>query len=420
MKKTILCIDDIKTNLFIIESLIEDLADDLYDVELAQSASDGLDILLKKSIDIILLDVMMPDIDGLEAAKMIKSNKKTKDIPIIFVTAKKDDESIGQCYASGGDDYVNKPFNHIELLARISFHLRLKENERLLQLEKEYAQSIIDLQENIIFVTDSKSVINANKSFLNFFEIESLQEFKIRYQCISKSFMEEDGYFNLSMFSDDKAWIKELVKLSESKDVVVKMLKDNQEFIFNININSFDRNYILTLTDITQISQKSSKFEYEASFDALTKIYNRNMFHRLMSDKINLSKKENKTFVFVLFDIDYFKKVNDTYGHLVGDDVLVNISSLIKSHIRDDDIFARWGGEEFVLAFDVTLQKGVTIAQSLRKHIERYNFKVVKDVTCSFGVTEFRKTDTLDSMIKRADEALYEAKESGRNKVCQA
>ncbi|MCD4668061.1 MAG: response regulator, partial [Sulfurimonas sp.] len=94
MKKTILYIDDIKTNLFTLQSIIENLADDLYDVVVAQSAMDGLEVLLKQKIDLILLDIMMPEIDGFEAAKMIKSNKKTKNIPVVFLTAKNDNETI--------------------------------------------------------------------------------------------------------------------------------------------------------------------------------------------------------------------------------------------------------------------------------------------------------------------------------------
>jgi CheY-like chemotaxis protein len=133
LKKNILCIDDVKSNLFILECLLD--ADDkgLYSVSTALSADAGLKILLKQKIDLILLDVMMPELDGFQAAKIIKSNKKTKDIPILFVTAKKDDETIEMCYKVGGSDYINKPFNPTELLTRISLHLKLKEKDELIE-----------------------------------------------------------------------------------------------------------------------------------------------------------------------------------------------------------------------------------------------------------------------------------------------
>lgn len=298
MKKTILYVDDIKTNLFTLESVIENLAGDLYDVVTANSAMEGLGILLKQKIDIILLDVMMPEINGFEAAKMIKSNKKTKNIPIIFLTAKKDDETIENCYNFGGNDYVSKPFNHVELLARISFHIRLSD-----------------------------------------------------------------------------------------KELEVKM--------------------------------REKELKHEASYDSLTNIYNRKMFNRLVIEKITKAKVEKKSFIFIIMDIDYFKKVNDYHGHLVGDEVLKSIVKVVKSHIRDTDIFARWGGEEFVLVLDVDMKKGLEITENLRHHIELEELDVVKTVTCSFGVTEFRDKDSIDDMIKRADNALYRAKDNGRNQVCQ-
>lgn len=420
MKKTILCIDDIKTNLFTIQSVIEDLADELYDVVLAQSASDGLQVLLKQKIDIILLDVMMPDIDGFEAAKIIKSNKKIKDIPIVFVTANKDSKTIENCYKVGGDDYINKPFNHVELLARLSFHLKLKEKDEQLKKEKEYVQNILNLQENIVITTNSKEIINVNNAFLEFFDYKTLKTFQEKHICICSTFVEEDGYFSLSLVDENSKWVDEVIKLSKEKDVLVKIIQNADEYIFNIKAASFANQYIVTLTDITQISQQSLEYQHEANYDKLTQIYNRNMFHTLMKTKINSFKKEQKTFVFIILDIDYFKKVNDTYGHLVGDNVLINIAKLIKEHIRDSDVFARWGGEEFVLAFDVNLSKGVEIANNLRVNIEKEEFDVVKELTCSFGITEFEFNDTLESMIKRADLALYEAKNSGRNRVCQA
>ena len=136
MKKNILCIDDVDTNLFTIQSVIEYMAEDQYNVLIAISAREGLKILLKEKIDLILLDVMMPEIDGFECAKIIKSNKKTKDIPIIFVTANNDDKTIETCFNVGGDDYINKPYNPTELLSRMRFHLKSREQDKLIMKEK--------------------------------------------------------------------------------------------------------------------------------------------------------------------------------------------------------------------------------------------------------------------------------------------
>ena len=419
MNKNILCIDDIQTNLFTLESVLEANLESGYGIFTALSAHDGLEILLRERIDLILMDVMMPEINGYEATKMIKSNKKTKNIPIIFVTAKKDDESISMCYNVGGDDYINKPFNYVELLSRIKFHLKLRDKTRLLAKEKEFTQNILDLQNNFIMVTDSHQAISVNKALLNFLSLNSLYEFQEKFGCLAYNFVKEDGYFSVDSVEDRFSWIETLEKKLEDEDIVVKIIKNEQEYIFTIKANQYYDYYIITLTDITQITNQALEYKHEASFDKLTQIYNRNMFHKMIDAKIALTKLQKLPLSFIILDIDHFKQVNDTHGHLVGDEVLKHLVNLIKKHTRDSDVFARWGGEEFVLAFDVDIDKCMNIAQSLRKHIEQEKFDVVGQITCSFGITNFRKNDNLESMTKRADDALYESKNTGRNKVCK-
>ena len=119
-----------------------------------------------------------------------------------------------------------------------------------------------------------------------------------------------------------------------------------------------------------------------------------------------------------MLDIDHFKSVNDTYGHQVGDEVLKQLVDVVYTHVRANDIFARIGGEEFVLVLDVDIEKGMKVIEHLRIFIEAEEFHVVKHITCSFGVTEYKRQDSIDDMMKRADKALYEAKENGRNRVC--
>ena len=179
--KNILCIDDIESNLFTLKSVLNNASGTHYNVFTASSAYAGLDILLEETIDLILLDIMMPEVDGFLCAKMIKNNRRIKHIPIVFVTAKTDDETISKCYAVGGSDYIKKPFNNIELLARTSFHIEMKEKEKLLEFEKNYAQSILDLQENIILVTDGKKPLSVNKRLLDFYGTHDIGEFSKKY-----------------------------------------------------------------------------------------------------------------------------------------------------------------------------------------------------------------------------------------------
>jgi len=154
--------------------------------------------------------------------------------------------------------------------------------------------------------------------------------------------------------------------------------------------------------------------------DELTGLKNRRFINERMSVEFARARRYHRPVSYILFDIDFFKQVNDNYGHLVGDDVLKKLSNIIKSKIREDDLFARWGGEEFVLVLNTSIEQALTIANNLRSFIEKSDFEVAGKITCSFGMTQFKKNDTLDMMILRADSALYEAKARGRNRVCQA
>ena len=421
MSVNILCIDDIEINIFTIKNVLQSDKDVKYNIFTALSAYEGLDILIKYKIDLILLDVMMPEIDGFTAAKMIKSNKRTRDIPIIFVTAKKDDVTIEKCYEVGGRDYITKPFNTTELLKRVELHLRLKDKEKLLKNEKEYVQNILDLQDSLIFVTDGTQVIKVNKAILNFFNKKSLFEIQKEYSCICNSFEIEDGYFHLDIIDHNELWVDKILKdLSDKKDVIVKIKNYlDESYVFTVKATKFHEYYILTFTDITAISKQSKEFEYGANYDALTQIYNRKAFERLLNEKIDKQRYIKSKFIFIMLDIDFFKKVNDTYGHQIGDEVLKQLVNVVNSHIRDDDIFARIGGEEFVLILDINIENGFKVINHLREFIENEEFDTVKNITCSFGITEYKKDDSIESMMKRADKALYDAKDSGRNKVCQ-
>ncbi|MFO7912477.1 MAG: diguanylate cyclase [Desulfotignum sp.] len=158
--------------------------------------------------------------------------------------------------------------------------------------------------------------------------------------------------------------------------------------------------------------------EKQASTDALTGIFNRMKFNTSLTKEIQRAQRYNTPLSLIIFDIDHFKLVNDTYGHLAGDNVLKNLVRLVASNLRETDIFARWGGEEFVIQTpETTLDGALKLAEKLRSKIESHDFSEPEKITTSFGVTTSQKGDNNLSLINRADEALYRAKESGRNQV---
>ncbi len=292
-KPTILIIDDKKINLDIVVGLLGTT----YNVTVALNATKAFQIVEKKAIDLILLDILMPDIDGFGICNLLKSKVDTKDIPIIFITAKTDEDSIEKAYEIGGIDYVTKPFKPKELLAKIKRELKLQ------TLQKE-----------------------------------------------------------------------------------------------------------LTLL---------------ASTDPMTKLYNRRYFSKISEHIFDLAQRNNQKTSVIMIDIDKFKNINDTYGHKVGDNVIINLANKLISNQRKSDVICRFGGEEFVILLPNTpLQGAKNVALKIKNDVE--NSKVTTDTnqtvkyTISLGLSQINIEDTrgIESALTRADNALYEAKISGRNRVC--
>lgn len=160
------------------------------------------------------------------------------------------------------------------------------------------------------------------------------------------------------------------------------------------------------------------QLERTVNYDALTKIYNRHYFYQALEMELYRADRYQKPMTFILFDIDNFKKVNDTFGHDVGDEVLVELCRLSQGSLRKSDLLARIGGEEFVIvAPDTRQEEGLYLAEKVRGAIEKHCFDTVGNITISVGLTMRLQGDTKDSIYKRADKALYRAKQSGKNRV---
>jgi len=176
-------------------------------------------------------------------------------------------------------------------------------------------------------------------------------------------------------------------------------------------------------TELSRINEKlmkkASMLEESASTDFLTKLYNRRKFDSLIEYEIEQIKRyKHGNLCIILLDIDNFKAVNDTYGHDTGDEILKEIGKIIKISSRNSDVASRWGGEEFAVSLSHTnIEEALLVAQKMRISIEHYKFENDLSITCSFGISQFRTTDTYQSLFKRADKALYEAKNTGKNKV---
>jgi polar amino acid transport system substrate-binding protein len=166
------------------------------------------------------------------------------------------------------------------------------------------------------------------------------------------------------------------------------------------------------------IQEKNKELERLAITDKLTNLYNRRKLDELLHNELNRYERFGHIFGIAILDIDHFKKVNDSYGHQEGDKVLIEISNILRTHIRKTDFVGRFGGEEFVIICPESQENGVyNLMENIRKDIEKHDFKEIEKITTSFGIAILKENDTIESLLKKADEALYEAKKLGRNRV---
>jgi diguanylate cyclase (GGDEF)-like protein len=169
---------------------------------------------------------------------------------------------------------------------------------------------------------------------------------------------------------------------------------------------------------LLELKDLREKLRTTATVDFLTGAFNRSKIEQVLQGEIERASRYQSSLSLILFDLDNFKSVNDTYGHLSGDYVLKTVIKIIQNHIRTTDSLGRWGGEEFMLvAPETDLDQAEALAEKIRKHVRLFGYENVGTITISCGLTEFEPEDTIDSLIKRADDAMYRAKRKGRDRV---
>ena len=369
-------------------------------------------------INLILLDATLSTDKSIEMAKEIK---KHSNIPIIFIANNSIPKYIEQFFLNG-EDYIIDSFQNIELINKIDTQLNLANLKFKLDEERLFNDSLMESSNNILFIQDNNSIIKANNVFLKFFQVNNVLEFNQKYNCISEVFMEYENFYSKYILNNKQNWLNQLSndkKTSEYK-ILIMDINTFEPKAFQIDVTALNNSdkFLVTLVDITKITIKSKIFEIQATYDSLTNVYNRNKFNEIIEKAYEKYKDNNTYLSFAIFDIDFFKNVNDEYGHIVGDETLVTFAQTINNNIRDTDVFARWGGEEFTLLLPNTnILEAYNIVEDLRIQIENVQFKLIGQKTCSVGITQFKDNDTIKAVVERADEALYESKNTGRNKV---
>lgn len=450
MSARILVVDDVIPNVKILEAK---LTVEYYDVITAYNGPDALDLAREKSPDLILLDVMMPQMDGFEVCQRLKKDPKTAHIPVVMVTALSEAADRVQGLESGADDFLTKPVDDIALFARVKSLLRLKMMMDEFRLREETSQDLGVLSsEDEEEFTEQRGRILAIDD--NDFSAQQLRKiFEAKYDVTVEGDMDEaqilarGGDFDLAVVSmnvtsfDPLRFCSRIRTFEETRQLPILTLVEDSDVDrlvkgLELGVNDYvmrpiDTNELIVRTR-TQVLRKKYqdrlRHNYHRSMelavtDALTGLYNRRYMSNHLGTLLSRTETENKPVSVLIVDIDFFKNVNDNHGHDVGDDVLKSFSNRIGKSVRGIDLACRYGGEEFVVVMpDTDLAVASGVAERLRRSIFEKSFDVSKgtnslDLTCSIGVTTSAPGDKTDSILKRADEALYQAKRDGRNRV---
>ena len=451
MTAQILVVDDVQANVKLLEAK---LASEYYDVISAKDGFEALKQAKECKPDLILLDVMMPGMDGFEVCRKLKEDADLSHIPVVMVTALSDKPDRLKGLESGADDFLTKPINDMALFARVKSLVRIKVLLDELRLrDKTSMQMGVQAQQANSFISDvsGSSVLLIDDDTVQGKQIVSKLSETYKLEWVTDPEMAlakaKEGNFDAIMIStmlseaDGLRLASQIKSQEETRNVPLMVFVDEDDThtmfkALEMGINDYltvpvDKNE-MTVRVRTQIRRKkyqeALKSQYQKSIsmavtDGLTGLYNRHYLNAHLGNMVHQAIKNGKDLALMILDMDHFKNVNDTYGHDVGDKVLKQLAALVIQASRSTDLAARFGGEEFVILMPETdPQAAIGAANRMREVVEQADFKIADDksikCTVSIGVADLHADgDSAEALLKRADEALYSAKHSGRNTV---
>ena len=449
MSGRVLVVDDVEANVKLLEAK---LSSEYFDVLSAYNGRTALEIADAELPDVILLDVMMPRMDGFEVCQHLKANPRTADVPVVMVTALSDVANRLRGLEAGADDFLTKPVNDIALFARVRSLVRLKRMMEELRVREGIcgrfsgcdttAPEDAGLARILIVEDDEFAAARIAETLLPIAHPVSRASSCAKAQMLlssdteliiaSLSIPDGDPLRLITHCRANEAF-RQLPILLIAEDADLPRLAKGLDLGANdYLIRPVDRNELLART-ATQIRRKRLQDRLQENYqrslalaltDELTGLYNRRYLFAHLDELMERVDQDGISAAVLLFDIDHFKHVNDTHGHPAGDDVLRELAVRTMNSVRSVDLVARLGGEEFVVVMPETdLTIAATVAERLRLAVAREPFTVRAGgqklpVTISIGVTAAtEKGDNRDCVLKRADDALYSAKTSGRNRV---
>lgn len=450
MTARVLVVDDIPANVRLLEAR---LTAEYFEVFTATNGPEALIFCEKGKIDLILLDVMMPGMDGFEVCRRLKADPSTAHIPVVMITAldRASDRVAG--LEAGADDFLTKPVNDLHLMARVRSLVRLKSLTDELRLRASTRRSIgIEEMLSKRLPTDSSAapVLLIDSSESSSQRVAELLAESCKLDVVADAqagvFAAADGQYECILVStrlgaiDPLRLCSQLRSLDSTRFLPIILIADEGEDNrimrgLELGVNDFvvrplDRQELIARLR-TQLRRKRYNEELRSSvaqtiemavIDGLTGLHNRRYLDSHIETLFERASARKRSLSMMIIDLDRFKAINDTYGHDGGDEVLREFARRLKGNVRGIDLACRFGGEEFVIVMPETdAAIAEKVAERVRLDVERTPFIIGGNsvmLTVSIGVASMlHGSDTSQAMLRRADVALYDAKNGGRNRV---
>ena len=418
----ILIVDDAPANLELLRKLMSEQG---YQVYVALSGERALAIAQRAQPDLILLDVMMPEMDGFETCHQLKQNPLTQRIPVIFMSARSDTDDVVAGFDIGAVDYIAKPLRMAEVCARVRAQLQIRSNSETQEEQAERLRTIVNhMAEGLLIIEADGRIQYTNPACDHYLgyrenELAGLSIAELLSPMVTQEYLD---YFAMHAANPDTAHnhgtrevaIRHRAGHALSMDLTLTPMYLRQPL------------YIGLLHDITHHKQSEDALQRAAYLDPLTKIANRRHFDSFLEKEWQRSVRNGGVLSLVVLDVDHFKLYNDSLGHPAGDTCLQQVAQAIDAHAcRPGDLAARYGGEEFVMLFSETeADSAMLLAETIRATIEALHLPHPRSttsawITVSIGVATIRphQLDNREALFVAADRALYVAKEAGRNQV---
>jgi two-component system cell cycle response regulator len=451
MTARVLVVDDILANVRLLEAK---LAAEYFEVVTAMNGADALESVQRTRPDIVLLDVMMPGIDGIEVCKRIKSNPHTQHIPVVMVTALDQPEDRVRGLEAGADDFLTKPVNDVSLFCRVKSLVRLKMLTDELRTRTGGAEAIglrtadlpaVQVTSARVMVVDNRAIISdrIREALEGRHQVSVVADGAQAVEICTQSIPPfELVIINLDMEGVDALRVcSQLKSLDATRQTPILLIvdpDDHQRLLRALDMGVND--YLIRPIDRQELQARVNtqvrRYRYTeqlrlsvqtsmemAITDPLTGLYNRRYLETHMAQLLDNAVNRGKPLSVITLDVDYFKLVNDNHGHQAGDSVLRELAGRIRNAIRGADLACRTGGEEFVVVLPGTeLRIAQNVAERIRTAVAGQPFVTSPghslSITISAGVAGLGAVgDSVNTILRRADQALYRAKREGRNCV---